>query len=158
MAAKKKARKKVKSKSKPQAKAKKKAVKKRRAAKKTVRTKAVKKKSGGKTAAKKKIIASKPAVKPAAAASTKPAGETHLGTITNYYSHLMVAVVRVEAGILREGDTIHIKGNTSDFRQRAGSLELNHAPVTTARAGESVGLKVVNHARENDTVYLVAAP
>ena len=162
MAVKKKAKKKLKSKSKskPQTKAKKKAVKKRSSAKKTVRAKVVKKK----TAVKKKPGAHKPAAKqkqPAAKpamASAVPAGEVRLGTITHYYSHLMVAVVKVEAGMLREGDTIHVKGHTSDFRQRAGSLELDHVHVPAARVGESVGLKVVDHAREHDVVYLVSAP
>ena len=80
-----------------------------------------------------------------------------VGTVTHYFSHLMVAVVKVDAGVLREGDTIHIKGHTSDFRQRAGSLELDHIQVPAARVGESVGLKVVEHAREHDIVYLVSA-
>lgn len=163
MAIKKKAKKKLKSKSKskPLAKTKKKAVKKRSAAKKTVRAKVLKKK----TAMKKKPGARKlvakpkqPAAKPAMATSAVPAGEERLGTITHYYSHLMVAVVKVEAGMLREGDTIHVKGHTSDFRQRAGSLELDHVQVPAARVGESVGLKVVDHAREHDVVYLVSAP
>lgn len=163
MAIKKKAKKKLKSKSKskPLAKTKKKAVKKRSAVKKTVRVKVLKKKKGIKKkpgahnpAAKQK----QPAAKPAMATSAVPVGEVRLGTITHYYSHLMVAVVKVEVGMLREGDTIHIKGHTSDFRQRAGSLELDHVQVPAARVGESVGLKVIDHAREHDVVYLVSAP
>lgn len=167
MAVKKKSKKKLKSKSKgkPQPKKKKKAVKKRGVPKKAVRAKASKKKVVKKTAVKKKPAARKPApkrtapvAKPAVAASAVPPGEVRMGTITHYYSHLMVAVVKVEAGSLREGDTIHVKGHTSDFRQRAGSLELDHVQVPVARVGESVGLKVVDHAREHDVVYLVSAP
>jgi translation elongation factor EF-Tu-like GTPase len=165
MAAKKKARKKPKSKSKPKTRAKKKVVKKRSAAKKAVRVKAVKKKATKKAAAKKKVTARKPAAKkarpaprPVPAVAAVPAGEVRLGVVTHYYSHLMVAVVRVEAGTLSEGDTIHIKGHTSDFRQRAGSMELDRVQVPVARAGQSVGLKVIDHAREHDVVYRVSNP
>ena len=160
MAVKKKAKKKLKSKSKPQPKTKK---KKRSAAKKPVRAQLVKK-SSKKKALKKKLSASKaavkrssPTVKPATAGNTPPAGEIRVGIVTHYFSHLMVAVVKVEAGMLREGDTIHIKGHTSDFKQRTGSMELEHVQVPVANAGQSVGLKVVEHAREHDVVYRVDA-
>lgn len=160
MAVKKKSKKKLKSKSKPQPKTKK---KKRSAAKKPVRAKLVKK-SSKKKVLKKKPSASKaaakrssPAVKPATVVNTAPAGEIRMGIVTHYFSHLMVAVVKVEAGMLREGDTIHIKGHTSDFKQRAGSMELEHVQVPVANAGQSVGLKVVEHAREHDVVYRVDA-
>ena len=162
MAVKKKAKKKGKSKS--SVKKKKTAVKKR-VAKKPSRAKTVKKKSAKKKTVTKKPVARKPASKPAApktkptpAAATVPTGEVRVGTVTHYYSHLMVAVVKVDAGMLREGDNIHIKGHTTDFRQRAGSLELDHVHVPMARVGESVGLKVVDHAREHDVVYIVSAP
>jgi putative protease len=165
MATKKKARKKLKSKGKPKTKAKKKVVKKRGTAKKAVRAKAVKKKATRKPAAKKKVTARKPATKktspaprPAPAAAAVPAGAVRLGVVTHYYSHLMVAVVRVEAGTLSEGDTIHIKGHTTDFRQRAGSMELDRVQVPVARTGQSVGLKVIDHAREHDVVYRVGTP
>ena len=165
MAVKKKAKKKLKLKSKPQPKTKK---KKRSAAKKTVRAKLVKKSSKKKTqnkkTLKKKPSASKPtvkrsspAVKSGTAVNTAPAGAIRVGIVTHYFSHLMVAVVKVEAGMLREGDTIHIKGHTSDFQQRAGSMELEHVQVPVANAGQSVGMKVVQHAREHDVVYRVDA-
>lgn len=162
MAVKKKAKKK--GKSKPSVKKKKSAVKKR-VAKKPSRPKTAKKKSTKKKPVTKKTVARKPARKPAApktqsapVAPTVPAGEVRVGTVTHFYSHLMVAVVKVETGMLREGDNIHIKGHTTDFRQRAGSLELDHVHVPAARAGESVGLKVADHAREHDVVYIVSAP
>lgn len=167
MAVKKKSKKK--GKSKPSVKKKKSAVKKR-VAKKANRTKPAKKKSAKKKSATKKTVAKKavarkPAAKPvqpkppsAPAVAAAPDGEVRVGTVTHFYSHLMVAVVKVEAGVLREGDNIHIKGHTTDFRQRAGSLELDHVHVPMAKVGESVGLKVVDHAREHDVVYIVSAP
>src|SRR3989454_12662538 len=57
----------------------------------------------------------KPAAPPAAPAPL--AGEERVGTVTHYFGHLSVAAGRQEAGGLRVGDTIHVRGRPSDFRQ-----------------------------------------
>ncbi len=90
-----------------------------------------------------------------AGAPAPVAGEERIGTVTHYYSHLSVAVVRLDSGSLRVGDTIHITGHTSDFRQRVESMEIEHQPVTEVSAGQEFGLSVTEHARDNDTVYKV---
>lgn len=139
---------------------KKKTAAKKTAKKKVVKKKTVAKKAARKPAAKKAAPKPKPAVtaaKPAAAPAALP-GEERVGTVTHYYSHLSVAVVKLDAGTLREGDTIHIKGHTSDFRQRVTSIEVDHVHVPEARPGQSFGLKVTEHAREHDVVYKVVAP
>ena len=103
---------------------------------------------------------SQPAKQPAApAAAPAPlAGEERVGTVTHYFGHLSVAAVRMESGSLRVGDMIHVVGRTSDFRQRVESMQVEHAPVSEVRAGQEFGLKVTDHARENDSVYKAAAP
>ena len=63
----------------------------------------------------------------------------------------------MESGSLRVGDMIHVVGRTSDFRQRIESMQVEHAPVSEVRAGQEFGLKVTDHARENDIVYKPAA-
>ena len=98
----------------------------------------------------------KPAAPPAAPAPL--AGEERIGTVTHYFGHLSVAAVRMESGSLRVGDMIHVVGRTSDFRQRIESMQVEHAPVSEVRAGQEFGLKVTDHARENDSVYKAAAP
>ena len=75
--------------------------------------------------------------------------------MTHYYSHLAVAVVKLESAHLRVGDTIHIRGHTTDFKQRVDSLQVNHAPVQEVGPGDDFGLKVREHAREHDIVYKV---
>jgi translation elongation factor EF-1alpha len=81
--------------------------------------------------------------------------EVAVGVVTHYYSHLGVAVVQVNTGSIKTGDRIHIKGHTTDFTQAVGCLEYEHRHVDQADAGQSVGVKVVDHAREHDIVYLV---
>ncbi|HMJ49473.1 MAG TPA: EF-Tu/IF-2/RF-3 family GTPase [Burkholderiales bacterium] len=85
------------------------------------------------------------------------AGEERVGTVTHYYSHLSVAVVRLDSGSLRVGDTIHITGHTSDFRQKVESLQIEHQNVSEVSAGQEFGLKIIEHARDNDAVYKVTA-
>ncbi|MGH8746083.1 MAG: EF-Tu/IF-2/RF-3 family GTPase, partial [Burkholderiales bacterium] len=85
------------------------------------------------------------------------AGEERIGIVTHYYGELSVAAVRIESGSLRVGDTIHVVGHTSDFRQRVESMQLEHESVAEAGAGQEIGLKVSAHAREHDVVYKAAA-
>jgi len=105
--------------------------------------------------------ARKPAARPAAAkpvpvspAAMPPPGE-RIGLVTHYFGHLSVAVVKLEAATLRVGDTIHIRGHTTDFKQRVDSLQVNHASVPEAGPNDDFGLKVREHAREHDVVYKV---
>ena len=81
--------------------------------------------------------------------------ETKIGTVTHYFSHLNVAAVDVTNGDLHTGDKVHIKGHTSDFEQAVASIQLEHQPIEVARPGQSVGISVIKHAREHDTVYKV---
>jgi len=90
-------------------------------------------------------------VTPAASA----ASERPIGTVTHYYTDLSVAIVRLDSGSLREGDTVRIKGHTSDFTQPVESMEIDHLRVDAAYPGQAVGLRVREHARENDVVYKI---
>jgi Elongation factor Tu domain 2 len=94
---------------------------------------------------------------PSLAAQPAPQAEPgeRIGLVTHYYSHLSVAIIRIESGALRVGDVINIRGHTTDFSQKVESLEVNHAPVTEVEPNEEFGLKVVEHARENDVVFKV---
>ena len=83
------------------------------------------------------------------------ANEEAIGTVTHYYSHLNVAVVQINKGTLKVGDTVHLKGHTTDFSQTVDSMEYEHLHIVQAGAGQSVGIKVKDHAREHDIVYLV---
>jgi putative protease len=128
------------------------------AAKATVRKKAApkkvaaKKKSTAKTRAK-AAKPRKPVVTPPPAAPVAPPGMERIGVVTHYYNHLSVAILKLEKGVLRVGEHIHIKGHTSDFSQPVESMEIDHVHVNEARPGQSFGLRVREHAREHDAVY-----
>jgi putative protease len=80
--------------------------------------------------------------------------ERQVGRVTHYYSKAGVAVVELE-DTLRKGDTIHIKGHTSDWVQKVESIQIEHQDIEEASRGQVVGIKVRDHAREHDVVYLV---
>ena len=81
--------------------------------------------------------------------------ETKIGSVTHYYNHLHVAGVVITDGELHIGDTIHIKGHTSDFEQIVESMEIDHETVEVAKPGDQIGFSVIEYAREHDTVYKV---
>ena len=81
--------------------------------------------------------------------------ETRIGTVSHYYGHLHVAGVTITDSELHKGDTIRVRGHTSDFEQKVESMEIDHEAVEVARPGDQIGLIVIEHAREHDTVYVV---
>lgn len=81
--------------------------------------------------------------------------EKLIGRITHYFNNIGVGVIEVTEGTLKDSDTIHIKGATSDFEQKVSSMQIEHQSVKVAKAGQSVGLKTEQPVRENDQVYLV---
>jgi putative protease len=91
---------------------------------------------------------------PLSPATLPPPGE-RIGVVTHYFSHLSVAVVKLEGTTLRVGDTIHFRGHTTDFKQRIDSLQVNHESVQEVGPKDDFGLKVREHVREHDIVYKV---
>ena len=81
--------------------------------------------------------------------------EKKVGAITHYYSHLGVGIIKIDEEGLRLGDTVHIKGHTTDFQQTLDSMQIEHKDVQEAKAGDSVGVKVGEHVREHDEVFKV---
>ncbi len=83
------------------------------------------------------------------------AEEKKIGVVTHYFGKITVAIIKIEEEGLKVGDTVHFKGHTSDFTQKVESMELEHKTIQEAKVGESIGIKVSEHAREGDVVYKV---
>mgnify|MGYP001610320825 CR=1 FL=1 len=81
-------------------------------------------------------------------------GAVFLGKVINYYSHLRVAILVLEAP-LAVGDTIRIKGHTTDLTQRIDSLQVAYQSVQSASAGEGIGLKLADKVRAGDAVFKI---
>jgi translation elongation factor EF-1alpha len=81
--------------------------------------------------------------------------ETPIGRVEKYFGKIGVAAIRVTSGELKVGDTIRIKGHTTDFEQPVDSMQVEHASVQTAGPGTDVGIKVAQKVHEHDSVYVV---
>lgn len=77
-----------------------------------------------------------------------------IGEITHYFSHISVGIVELSAP-LATGASVHIKGHTTDFAQTVDEIQVDHKPVESAKKGDVVGIKVKDHVREGDEVFLV---
>lgn len=75
-----------------------------------------------------------------------------IGKITHYFGHIGVAVIEL-SDTLKVGDTIRIVGGETDFNQTVDSMEIERQKIQTAKAGDSVGLKVSQKIREGYKVY-----
>lgn len=81
--------------------------------------------------------------------------EVKIGRVSHFFGKIGVAAIELTDGDLKIGDTIHIKGKTSDSVLKIDSIQVDHQPKENAKKGESVGLKLAETARENDTVFLI---
>ncbi len=94
---------------------------------------------------------------PAAPAAPRPApAGQRIGAVTHYFQHVDAAIVRVESGEIRVGDTLHFHGHTTDFSQRIDRIEFDHQPIEVARIGQEVGVHVSERVREHDDVIKVS--
>ncbi|RKY31589.1 MAG: translation elongation factor-like protein [Candidatus Omnitrophota bacterium] len=77
-----------------------------------------------------------------------------VGIITHYFPQVRAAVVKMKAP-LAIGDSIKIKGHTTDFTQNVSSMQIDRVPISVAKKGQEIGLLVESRVRGNDVVYKV---
>lgn len=75
-----------------------------------------------------------------------------VGTITHYFPKVRAAVIKLKTSLVT-GDTIKIKGHTTDLAQIVSSMQVDHVPVNQAKKGQEIGLLVSSRVRQNDVVY-----
>lgn len=121
----------------------KKKVKVKKVLKKKKVVKKVKKVSKKKSAAKKKKVAVAP---------SPTAGLMVVGEITHFFPHVNAGVIKLKKS-LSIGDSIYIKGHTSDFKEKVESMQINRVSVQSAKPGDEIGILVKQRVRIGDTVY-----
>ncbi len=75
-----------------------------------------------------------------------------IGDIIHYFSKINVAVVQLTLP-LSVGDRIQIKGPLTDFEQTVNSMQIDRKAIQRAEGGQSIGLKLMQMAREKDVVF-----
>lgn len=80
-----------------------------------------------------------------------------IGKIAGFFTKVGAAIIDITGGSLKVGETVRIKGHTTDFEQVVESMQIEHQPVQEATKGQTIGLKVKDRVRRHDTVYKVIA-
>ena len=118
---------------------------------------AMKKKVKVKVKAKKKVKAkSKKSTLKKGKGKAKKALELNLekvGEVTHYFPHVKAAAVMVLKGGINVGDSVYIKGHTTDFKEKVNSIQLDHVAIQAAKLGQEIGLLVKSRVRIGDSVY-----
>lgn len=81
--------------------------------------------------------------------------EMEIGVIEHYFDKAGVGALTIKDGELSPGDTIHIKGHTTDITTTVKSIQIEHDDVSKAGKGDSIGIKLDEKVREHDKVYKV---
>jgi len=82
------------------------------------------------------------------------AEEEEVGRVMDYFAKISVAGIDL-TGKLRVGDTIRIKGHTTDLEQSVDSMQIDRDSVEEAGPGDKIGIKVNDRCRGGDHVYRV---
>jgi translation elongation factor EF-Tu-like GTPase len=77
-----------------------------------------------------------------------------IGSITHYFPHVQAAVIKLK-GPLKMGDTVKIKGHTTDLTQIITSMQIDRIDISNAKKGDEIGLQVSSRVRQNDKVYKI---
>ena len=83
--------------------------------------------------------------------------EKEIGFVEHFFGHINVAAIKITGGALKVGDTIHVKGHSTDFTEKIASMQIDNKDIKEAKAGDDIGVKMVGKCREHDKVYLVEA-
>ena len=80
--------------------------------------------------------------------------EEKIGDVTHYFGHIPAGIFKL-TGELKTGDTVHVKGATTDFTQEVKSMQIDHKEVESAKKGKEVGVQIDQKVRDGDEVFLV---
>ncbi len=81
--------------------------------------------------------------------------EIKIGKVEDYFGKVGVIAFHVEGEEIAVGDTIHVKGHTTDFQEVVESIQIDKQPVQRASPGSNVGIKTSEKARKGDIIYKV---
>ena len=79
--------------------------------------------------------------------------EQEIGYVSKYFGQISVAAIEITAVKLSVGDTIHIKGHTTDLKEEVKSIQIEHDAVESAKKGDSIGVQVSDKTRRKDKVF-----
>jgi len=80
--------------------------------------------------------------------------EVKVGVVEDFFAKVGVVALKLEQP-LAVGDTIKIKKYDGELVEKVTSMQIEHQPVSAAKAGDSVGIKITGRAHKGNVVYKV---
>ena len=75
-----------------------------------------------------------------------------VGEVSHYFTKIGVAVIEL-TGKIKVGDSISVKGMTTNFEQRVESMQVEGENIEEANPGDDIGMKMADRVRKGDIVY-----
>ncbi|HNY03332.1 MAG TPA: U32 family peptidase, partial [Bacteroidales bacterium] len=83
--------------------------------------------------------------------------KTYVGKVTNYFTRLKVAEIKMESGQLCPGDRIYIQGPTTGVLEMTiGEIRVNLEPVKKTVKGEHCSIAIDRFLRRADKIYKIS--
>lgn len=77
-----------------------------------------------------------------------------IGQVIHYFDKINVAIVKLNKGDLKIGDSVKLTDKEGkQFTQKVESMQIEHASIDIARAGDEFGLKVKKAIRPKSGVF-----
>ena len=80
--------------------------------------------------------------------------EKQIGVVDHFFGNISVAMIKL-TDVLKVGDSIRIKGSTTDLKQDMLSMQIDRVPAQEAKAGDLISIKVDQKVRKDDAVYKI---
>ena len=81
--------------------------------------------------------------------------EVEVGVVEHYFDKACVGAIEITDGELAVGDTIRIKGHTTDLTTTIHSMQIDCLEVEKVQKGDSVVIKLDEKVRIHDKVFKV---
>lgn len=77
-----------------------------------------------------------------------------IGQVVHYFDKINVAIVRLSKSDLKIGDNVKLTDKDgNEFTQKVESMQIEHASIDIAKAGDEFGLKVRKEIRQKSEVF-----
>lgn len=81
--------------------------------------------------------------------------EKLIGEIVHYFAHVEVAVIKLSSPLSTDDYIRIIGGESTNFKQKVKSMEIDHKKIKKAKKGDEIGMKIKEKAREGYKVYKI---
>lgn len=79
--------------------------------------------------------------------------QVKIGTVSHYFDKLQVAVIRLTKSDLKIGDRVKlVEKSGQEFTQEVNSMQIEHAQIDIAKAGDEFGLKTEKKVKDKTEV------